>query len=396
MPMKIALVIGDYDAYGGGAERWTDRHARALLARGHDVHLFARRFRGAPNEAVCHIVSSQGAWLRRRLAFGRSVENQLRHEKFDVVHDMGDGWHADVIMPHHGTRRGSQAQNMKLVHPSVRWLRSLSQQILPRYREFVTLERRKYEHSEKKIFIAVSSMVSENMHRYHSVDFDRIRVVYNGVNTDRFKPGENIEARQQTRQELGVGGNETLFLIVAHNFKLKGLDTLLKAMGKLCCEKKPAHLLVVGDGSISKYQRLARQHDCADSVRFVGDQPDPMPYFHAADVFILPTFYDPCSLVVLEALACGLPIITTRRNGVHELIEQGKEGAILENPDDHEALARSMEIYLSDQVRVKAGAAARKLAEQHSLAHNCDEHIAVYEEVLAAKEEAGKETGDGG
>ena len=387
--MKIAMVLGDYDAYGGGAERWTDRHARRLIERGHEIHLFARRFRGAPDVAICHLVPTGGAWGRRRIGFGRHAELLLKESQFDVTHDMGDGWFADIIMPHHGTRKGSLEQNLKLVPPSVRWLRRISYPLIPRYREFHALENRKYDGRPETIYIAVSQMVRENMHRYHGVPYEKIRVIYNGVNIDRFKPATDDALRLNTRQELGVDENEILFLLVAHNFRLKGIESLISSIKILSQKGKPARLLVVGDGNISKYERMARAHGCHHLVRFVGDQPDPMPYYRAADVFTLPTFYDPCSLVVLEALACGLPVITTRRNGVHELMGQGREGFILADPEDVESLVTYMTTYLDEDARRIAGIAARKLAEAYSMERNCDEHVEVYEEVVKARHNAG-------
>ncbi|MCZ6835702.1 MAG: glycosyltransferase family 4 protein [Planctomycetota bacterium] len=379
--MKVALVICHYDAQGGGAERWTDRHARWLLQHDFEVHLIAHRFRGAPDGAVCHLVQRRW-WEPRKLGFARAVERFLASTEFEIVHDMGDGWAGDVIMPHHGTRRGSQQQNLRLMHPSVRWIRSLSYLMVPRYLEFAALERRKYDEWDRKLFIAVSSMVGENMHRFHGIPRERIRVVYNGVNVDRFAPSRDQAIRQHTRIELGVPEDETMFLHVAHNFRLKGLDALLKAVSNLKKQGHSAHLIVVGDGQISKYERLARQLGVEDLVRFTGDQPDPMPYYHAADVFVLPTYYDPCSLVVLEAMACGLPVITTRNNGVHELMKDGQEGFIIDQPEDLESLTRGM-IQLLDPIRRgEAGRAARALAERHSIERNCKEQVAVYEDFI--------------
>lgn len=386
--MKIAMVLGDYDAYGGGAERWTDRHARRLIKRGHEIHLFSRRFRGAPDVAICHLVPPGGAWGRRRIGFGRQAEHILRDGQYDVIHDMGDGWFADIIMPHHGTRKGSLEQNLKLVPPSIRWLRRISYPLIPRYREFHALESRKYDGRPETIYIAVSQMVRENMHRYHAVPYEKIRVIYNGVNIDRFKPSTDDALRLNTRQELGVGEDETLFLLVAHNFRLKGIESLILSISTMSREGKRVRLLVVGDGNISKYERMARVIGCHQMVRFVGDQPDPMTYYHAADVFMLPTFYDPCSLVVLEAMACGLPVITTRRNGVHELMGQGREGFILADPEDVESLVKYMTVYLDKDARQAAGCCARNLAETYSMKRNCDEHVGVYEEVIQTRQRA--------
>src|SRR5436305_591397 len=100
--MRVALVIGNYNGQGGGAERWTDRHARFLLREGHGVDLVARLFKHAPDGATLHAV--EGA--RGRLAFAAKAEGLLRRLPVDAIHDMGDGWYGDVFSPHHGTRAG--------------------------------------------------------------------------------------------------------------------------------------------------------------------------------------------------------------------------------------------------------------------------------------------------
>ena len=386
--MRVALVIGDYDAVGGGAERWTDLHARRLLDRGFEVHLIARRFRDAPDDATCHYIQRQ-LWGRRRIGFGRAVEQLLADQSFDIVHDMGDGWAADILMPHYGTRKGIIEQTIRLKHPVVRWFRMMSNPLLPRYLEFAALERRKYGHSERMLVLAVSHMVGENLQRFHGVPQDRIRVIHNGVDIHHFKPSEDDASRQNTLSQLGVQTGETLFLIVTHDFRRKGLDVLVKAMGRLVEAGHKARLLVVGTGEIARYKRLASKFGAGDAVHFIGDQHDPLSYYHAADVFVLPTYYDPCSLVVLEALACGLPVITTKVNGVHEFMEQERDGFVMSDPEALEELVSYMTTLLDPDRRAEASRAARALAEQHTVERNCDEHVGVYEEVIQARQNAG-------
>jgi len=379
--MKIALVIGKYDAYGGGAERWTDRHARMLLTRGHEIHLVARSLRGAPDDATCHVVDTGKTAFQRRLRFGRNAETMLRRLGCDVVHDMGDSWYADLFMPHHGTRRGSFKHSIRYLPPAMQRARLFAKQWVPRYREFRALERRQYEPGSNRLFLAVSEMIRDHMMLYCHAPRDRIRVVHNGVDVDRFQPATDDGVRNRVRSDLGVE-SDPLFLIVAHNFKLKGLDTLLQATAALTRQKKAARVVVVGGGSVGHYQAMARSLGCLDRVRFVGDQMDPIPYYQAADVFVLPTFYDPCSLVVLEAMASSLPIITSRHNGVHELMQPEREGSILSDPSDSAALTTHMERYLDPAVRREAGMAARALAERNSLDLMVRKYIDIYEEII--------------
>jgi UDP-glucose:(heptosyl)LPS alpha-1,3-glucosyltransferase len=159
-------------------------------------------------------------------------------------------------------------------------------------------------------------------------------------------------------------------------------------MGQLSLRDKKIGLVVLGAGKQRPFERLARQLRCEDHIRFIGNQRNPIPYYQAADVYVQPTYYDPCSLVALEALACGLPVITTEMNGAGELLTPGREGDILTDPADVAGLANLMEEYLDQSRRIQAGAAARRLAERYSLDRNSHAIIELYRKQRAVKRSA--------
>ncbi|MGL4465844.1 MAG: glycosyltransferase family 4 protein [Planctomycetia bacterium] len=379
--MKIAVVIGQYDAAGGGAERWTDRFARALLARGYNVHLVARRVVGAPAGARCHQIDVPRGAPAPRLAFAAAVEALCERMDFDAVQDNGDGWRADVFLPHHGTRWGGFGQNSRLVPPALRWTRPLAWRLLPRYREFQALEKRQFAPTPGKWFVAVSKMVAAHMRELYAVPADAVRVVYNGVDETRFAPATDAAAVKAVRERLGATDATTVALLVAHNFRLKGVDALLQATARLIRKKRDLMVCVVGAGAVKKYRRLADRLGCGDAVQFLGNQSDPLPLFQAADVYVQPTFYDPCSLVVLEALACGLPVITTACNGAGELLHGavgGDAGTVLADPEDAVGLADALDRFGDEAARRPARQAARAVALEHTLARNVDAVAALF------------------
>lgn len=382
--MRIALVIGSYNAQGGGAERWTDRHARRLLADGHEVHLVAKRFLDAPPDGICRFVQTDRWALRPRLAFAEAAERLLSQDRFDCIHDMGDGWYCDVFMPHHGTRRAGFEQNSRFTPPALRWTRSWARRLLPRYREFEALERLQYRQSGVKVFIALSQMVRRHMMEYCRVSESAIRVIYNGVDISRFSPCRDISRRKKLRSDFGFDA-ETVFLIVAHNFKLKGLAVAINALARLSVVSTKIGLLVVGGDDPRPYEKQARRLGCESSIRFAGNQADPRICYHAADVYLHPTYYDPCSLVVLEAFACGLPVITTRHNGAGELMTHGLDGCLLDDSDDAVGLADAMSRFLDPVARRRAGVSVRRIAEKRSAEHNTAELVRLYHEVAALR-----------
>src|SRR5262249_17506367 len=123
-------------------------------------------------------------------------------------------------------------------------------------------------------------------------------------------------------------------------------------------------LLVVGNSRTRGYEKLAARLGIADRVRFGGFCADMRDGYFAADFLAHPTFYDPCSLVVLEALACGLPVVTTRFNGASELLHPPRDGFVVSDPQDHERLAWSMSQLLAPARRAASARAARQTAAQ--------------------------------
>jgi UDP-glucose:(heptosyl)LPS alpha-1,3-glucosyltransferase len=193
------------------------------------------------------------------------------------------------------------------------------------------------------------------------------------VDIEKFRPGPN----KSPPGPLAI-------LCVAQNFRRKGVYRLLQAAQALRQRAPgPFRVRIVGLGYASgpRYEQLARTLGVADCVEFVGETDDIAKIYADDDVFCLPTFYDPCPLVMLEALACGLPVVTTRFNGAGELITPGQEGFIIEDPRDVPALADALIKLFDAPTRARMAAAARALAERHTSERNFEEILAVFRHV---------------
>lgn len=372
--MKIALVIEHFDRRRGGAETWTCDFAQALLLAGHEVHVVARSVErlGVGREVVSHVVSGTS-----RLGFAAAAEAELRRHTFDAIHDMGSGWYCDVLHPHGGSRRASFERTLQLAPAWQRPWKRAAAHILPRYTEFARLTQRQYA-APRRLFLAVSQMVARDLQRWHQVPSEQIRLIYNGVDTERFSPDHRTKYREAMRQRLHIEPDETLLLIVAHNFQLKGVPTLLRALGHLRRTGAAARLVVVGGKRTRGAEQLAERSGVAPYVTFAGAIDDPVPYYAAADVYVQPTFYDPCSLVALEALASGLPVVTSVFNGAGELITSGAEGLIQHDPADDVELARLLLPLVERDAQQSMGTTARALALRHTWQHNVRAIVEVY------------------
>jgi len=376
----VALVLEQFDEQRGGLEQWAFEFAAGLMRRGHDVHVVANRF--AENALATGIVPHRLEGAASRLGFARAAEQKLRTLAVDVIHDLGAGWYCDVLQPHGGSWAAVYEHKLQL---RPRWLRPIKRRVdrlLPRQRAFRALTARQVA-ADGRLVVALSQAEADDFHRLHGVAPSRIRVVYNGVDTERFSPRHRAEFRDTIRRRLAVSPQTCLTLIAAHNFRLKGVATLLRTMKRLIGAKPPVHLAVVGGRRLNAWRRRARRLGVASNVTFVGTIDDVAPYYAAADFYVHPTFYDTCSLVALEAAACGLPVITTRQNGAAELFSDGVDGLLMNDPGDALDLAEKMRQLLDGTLRQTMGNAARRMALQHTFDRNVEEMLAVYREVGA-------------
>lgn len=382
--MRIGIVIERLDPRRGGVEQWTAQFVRQLCRLGHEVHVVAR---GVADEVRAWGVQPHDvAAGRSRLGFAEAADAALRPLELDVVHDTGCGWFSDVFQPHGGSRTASFEQNL-LLEPA--WLRPLKRHAvrwLPRYRQFARLVEKQYASAEC-VYLAISQMVARDLQRYHQVPESQLRLVYNGVDTERFAPAHRAALREPTRSALGLAEHDVMLLIVAHNFRLKGVPTLVRAVERLAAAGRHVRLVVAG-GKPSRGQSARAGQGSAALVNYVGPVADPVPLYAAADVYVQPTYYDPCSLVVLEALASGLPVVTSRFNGAGELMTPGVEGSIVHDPADDVELTDHLLPLLDETQRRTMGSAARTLALRHTLERNCREVLAVYGEVAARRRRA--------
>ena len=380
--MKTALVIERFDRRLGGAAQWTHQFAQWLLLQGCQVHILAREFGEAELSLTIEPHFLPGG--RSPFLFAKAVERYLPKICPNITHDMGDSWSGNVFQPHYGSRLANRERN-NARRP--KWQQGLRQQIirrLPRYQHIDQFVAHQYA-SHQRIYVALSKMVARDLQRYHDVPPHLIQIVRNGVDTERFSPKSCFQHRSRIRNYLKISDHEVLLLFVAHNFQLKGLPNLLRAHRTLIQQGYPVRLVVCG----GRHLRGPFPKTVVDeSVWILGPVEDTVPFYAAADIYVHPTYYDACSLVVLEAMACGLPAITTTWNGAGELISNGREGFIIPNPNDTDLLVQHLRTLLHPAQRQTMGREARKLMENHSTDHNFRQFWEIYEKFLATRSRA--------
>jgi UDP-glucose:(heptosyl)LPS alpha-1,3-glucosyltransferase len=303
--MKLAIVRQKYTPFGG-AERFVERALAALRAKGVDVSVIAREWQGDLHGIRVDPFYLGRTW--RDAGFARGVQRLIATRHFDLVqsHERIPG--CDIYRAGDG------------VHATWLDLRNRpSDRLAPWHRYTLAAEAGMFRHPALRAVICNSRMVRDDIARRFGLADDKLEVIYNGVDLEAFHPRLRDEQGLALRDKTGLDPSVPLILFVGSGYERKGLPTLLHALAAM--ERRDACLWVVGrDKQEALMRKLAQTLGVDQRVMFLGGQADVRPFYGAADVFALPTLYDPFPNAALEALACGLPLLTTTTCGAAELV----------------------------------------------------------------------------
>lgn len=354
--MRLLFVLEHFSPTAGGAEGVAAAVVRDLVRRGHCVTVLA-----GDGEAV------PGCELRIVPAAARAAAVAAVPPGTLVV-----DWGLTVPAHVHRLGGGLTRAYLRLKHtaqpPLRRWLLTTFDQLRPRLRRDMAREARLLRRPQARL-LAVSEFVARHVREEAPEAARRVTVLYNGVDTARFAPANRERWRQEVRARLGLTPGDVACLFVSHNPRLKNFALLERVFDTLAPRLPQLRLVTLG------------RHPPARRAPWLvpaGTSAEPEAFYAAADVLLLPTFYDACANVVLEALASGLPVVSSDLNGSAELITDGHDSFVLPvtgaPPQAVAALWGScLELLAVDaELRARIGAAARRLAEEHSFARYMD------------------------
>jgi UDP-glucose:(heptosyl)LPS alpha-1,3-glucosyltransferase len=374
--MKIAILRKKY-TFHGGAEGFSQSLITQLSGAGHEVHIYAIAWTGvlqARNVYFHKVPAVTFNSFLRDLTFALSSKRQVARDHYDVIqsHDKtlcqdvyraGDGCHIEWLRQR--WRRTGLFGRLSMFLNPYHWL-------------ILGLERSIFHKHRYRKIMAISEMVKKNIIENYGVPADDIVVIYNGVDLERFHPKNKERYRQEVRRQYGVTDTEFVTLFVGSGFERKGVKYLLDAAELL---DVPVTIMIVGKGSEEKFRHGVRKQ----RVIFCGPQKQIERYYAAADAFVFPTIYEPFGNVHLEALASGLPVITTKNSGASEVIEQGRNGFVVKTPEDIRAIAEGMQKLLDrDLLRAMAGE-ARRTAEKFTFERYTGEIMGLYSGIMKEK-----------
>ena len=369
--LRIALVA-NHIHFRGGMERYCAELVNALCDR-HDLHLYSCEVDDVPRDKVTvHPVRTIKKPFAALFAqFYWQTSRMIRMQDYDIVHTIGGitaqqnivtaqycqyAW-GDAIRREPGAKEGITA-----------------------YHQFMW---RMTGYFEKRAFTSPQTLgISANSHRtqadlikFYGANSEKIQVIYNGIDASRFTP-TNSRFRQEIRQRYQIPETSVVVLFVGE-YRRKGLATVIRALGEL--QDPRIHLLAVGKGNLEQYLTLAKQAGISQQVTFAGPARDIEQVFGAADMFVFPTYYEPFGMVITEAMASSLPVITSRSAGASEMISEGESGLLLDNPGDPHELSQKIKILLTDEAnRKQIGKSARAAASIYNWSHVAEDTLQLY------------------
>src|SRR5215471_12936484 len=304
--IRIAFVRRGYSR-SGGAEAYLKRLADGVVKAGHEVQLLTTN---KWPEDQWPFGSIKRLATTTAIGFADELEQIRPQLQCDVLFSLERVWSCDVYRAGDGVHRAWLARRRKFEIPLKQFVRAAGR----KHRDLLRLEESLFAERKAGRVIVASQMVRNEITKVYGYPVDKIDLVRNGVPLDRFR--FEPELREKSRAQLNLKQDQIALLFAGSGWERKGLLFAIEAMA--LCENRKLRLLVAGRGNARPYQTTPLCFWREKPVQFLGEVADLVPLYAAADIFILPTIYDPFSNACLEALACGLPVITTRSNGFSE------------------------------------------------------------------------------
>ena len=390
--IKAAIIIERADVSLGGAERSVLELAAQLRTAGVEATILAAK--GNIDSPDIRILCADRPGKRTPFGlFAQAVKAHLRDNSYDVIHSTLPFDFADIYQPRGGSYREAVLRNIASYgNVGVRQCKAITAAFNIRRLALLEAEKRLCAPTGRTVVCALSDYVKAQFVKHYNLTEERIVVIGNGVNTQVQIDADSAEKlRREIQGRLNFSEKDecVLFLFAANNFRLKGLSSLVSALAHVnsSTPPRPVAVIVAGSDRAAGYRKLAEKLGIGDRIVFIGSLGRIHEALSVADAAVLPTYYDPCSRFILEALAQGKPVITTRFNGAAERIVDNRHGHIIEDPRDIEALAQALQHLAEPQNMQNAAEAIIKdnLAEEISIAKHTETMVELYNRILTGK-----------
>jgi UDP-glucose:(heptosyl)LPS alpha-1,3-glucosyltransferase len=375
--MRLAIIRQRYSP-GGAIESRLEAALAALLERNVAISLYTRSWDEPRLQLIETILCNPGyiGNLWREWSFARSVCRAIGSAKVDLVEAHDRVPCCDVYRAWDGVYASWLAQRYK----GASAIASLRQRWSPTHRYVLRAEKQLFTSPWLQAVICPSKMVKDEIRDRFGVSEAKLHVIYNSVDTQVLHPGLRSE-RAKVLERHKIPADATIFLLACTGYEHSGAGAAIEALAEL---PSPAHLVIAGrERHAERYRTLARELGVAERITVADPGVDLREYYGAADVFVLPTLYDPAPDSTLEAMACGLPIVTSTKSGAAELLLEHDAGLVCP-AGDVAGLAAQMRSLLTPETRERLGANARNAALPLSPAAITLQLVLLYRDLLAA------------
>jgi len=377
---KIAVVIPKYGLVGGAEQFAAELSSRLCAKSDYRFHVLANRWQSnSPDVRFHKIPILSFPKFLTTISFAWFVRRKLQQNNYHLVHTHERIFTADLYtlhgVPHRYWVHQVRKKRMSLYDTATAWVEN---QLVHQ------------GHCQK--FIAVSDLTRDIFLREYPIDPDRVAVIHPGVEKADFPQEKRGDIRQTVRRELGIDAAEPVIVFASMNFEIKGLDDILFTLARLKTQNCEFKLIVAGKGNIKKYEKMAKKAQISEQVIFTGQlSKDKLNrLYQASDLYMMLSKFDTFGMVVLEAMAAGLPVIISSNVGAKDLVREGENGFVIDHPSDYAYTAERLKLLLDKNIRRKMSAAAFQTASQNSWDTVADKYQAIYSEILAEKERTGR------
>ena len=375
--MKIGMTSTRFNTQGG-----IFRYAYELahrLSLDYDMHVITGKNEDGKSKITFHNAPTLFSTISSRVISNTLSSTVVGHRlKAKGIIDLVHGNGAEYIRPDVYTAHSVHKAAVDISKKKRGWKYSLLKTFEPRTNVVLGIEKANYTSLHNREVIAISNTVKEDIIKYYGVNPDKIHVIYNGVDINEFKPIDDIR-RGILRRNIGFLSDDIVAVFCGWEFKRKGLMQIIEALPSL---SKKVKLLVLGSADKRDFVKRAIELGVQDRIKFVGHVINPVEYYQASDLMIFPTSYEPFGLVITEAMACGLPVVTSKCAGASELIKDGSDGMLLNNPYDVQEIIDSVGYIVDNDLLNKMGGNARESILTYNWDATAKDTLKVYKEVL--------------
>jgi UDP-glucose:(heptosyl)LPS alpha-1,3-glucosyltransferase len=391
MPFVRVAVVSPFIDKRHGTERriaeWISR-----LPPDYEIHVYSQRVEDVdltrmtwhciPAIPGPHLINF--LWWFAANHVWRWLDARFRGLRYDLVYTAGTNCvDADLISVHivFAEFFRQVAPELRLLGNPVRfWPRLLHRRLY--YKLIIFLERRLYTNPKTGV-ILIAKKTAADLKHFYGIDND-LPVVYIGLDQQIFNPESCLRNRAAMRAQLGLADGQFVLLLVGNDWKKKGIAALLEALAAL--KDLPLILVVAGKDDSTPYQARIRELGLEGRVMFQPSRADVQNYYAVADVYVGPSLEDTFAQPPAEAMACGLPVITTATNGTAEIMTDGVDGLIVQDPNDAADLAAKIRLLFDDPaLRQRMGHAASQAAKNYTWDRNGEQMRAIFAERLNRK-----------